>query len=207
MSLHIHGVRIPKRLIATSLLFTFAVVLAVLDPSPARLICVPAMLLSSLGDILLMDFRPITTRLPFRGFIPGAISFGISHLVYSAAFLTAIVSAGKAYWNGGVLIGLAALLFSAGMLTVITVRKKGDVKMLLLEMIYLFVICLNIASASSAASAVGGKFILCSVGAVIFLVSDMFILASEVCRQSSARFKVPIWITYAAAQILLLAGA
>lgn len=207
MSLTVRGTRIPKRLIATTLLFLLSVVLAVVVSEPARVICIPAMLLSSLGDILLMDFAPVTKRLPFRGFIPGAISFGISHIVYAAAFVTKNLLGGHPVFNPGALIGAGLFVICAASL-VVTVRVKGgDRKMMFLEMIYLFFICLNIACASSAAVAFGGITLLSAAGTVVFLASDMFILLCAVQNKSSAKFEVPIWITYVSAQILLLIGA
>lgn len=206
MSLTIRGTRIPKRLIATTLLFLFSVCLAVFLPSPSRILCVAAMLLSSLGDILLMDFRPITRQLPFRGFIAGAVCFSVSHVVYAGAFLLLFVGK-ETPLLPGLLTGGILFISMTALLAAITFGQNGDRKMFGLETLYLFVICLNIASSAWAAATVGGITWLSPVGGCFFLFSDMFILTQTVRRQSAERFKVPIWITYVTAQILLLVGA
>lgn len=65
---------LPGKLVLTALISLTAIVLAVIDPTPTRIICIPAMLLSSLGDIILMNYKPITKHLPVKGFIAGCWS-------------------------------------------------------------------------------------------------------------------------------------
>lgn len=71
---------LPGKLVLTALISLTAVVLAVIDTTPTRIICIPAMLLSSLGDIILMNYKPITKHLPVKGFIAGAVAFAAAHV-------------------------------------------------------------------------------------------------------------------------------
>ena len=96
--------RVPKRLVTTVFLSVLSMILALADPSAARVLCVPAMLLSSFGDVILMNYRPITRRLPFRGFVAGSTFFLLSHVVYCAAFLVLLNRAGETYYNDGAFV-------------------------------------------------------------------------------------------------------
>lgn len=88
---------LPGPLVLTALLSLFALTLAGLFPSLPRWLCAAGMLCSSLGDILLMNYRPITNRLPFRGFAAGAGSLHAgARLVYDG-FSHCRRAAGGAY--------------------------------------------------------------------------------------------------------------
>ena len=125
---------LPGKVVLTALMSLLAVLMAVLDPTMTRILCIPAMLVSSLGDIILMNYRPITDRLPFRGFIPGAVTFAVSHVLYFIAFLFAAVEGGRSYFNAGAYWGI---FLSACLLLWMTFRglKRGDRKMLALGML------------------------------------------------------------------------
>ncbi len=198
---------LPGRLVLTVLMSIFACLLAILSPSPPRLLAAIAMVMSSLGDIVLMDYKPITRSLHLRGFITGSLLFTGAHLVYIAAFTYGIYDAGCAFLNAGVVV--AFVLFVAlvcTMLVLALLRNQELNYMFWLCTIYLFVICANCASVFSYAFSVGGMAIVSAVGVLSFLVSDFFIVLDRACGIRSHTLRQLIWWFYPIGQILLLIG-
>lgn len=199
--------RVPKRLVTTVFLSVLSMILALADPSAARVLCVPAMLLSSFGDVILMNYRPITRHLPFRGFVAGSTFFLLSHVVYCAAFLVLLNRAGETYYNDGAFVGVVLFVLCGVILTYLNMRTHSNKFMLMLVIVYLFVICTNCSAICAAAFALGGIRYISAVGIVFFLISDMIIMAQTVRDRGADKFMVPIWITYVIGQVLLLCGA
>ena len=198
---------LPGSLVLTTLISILAVILAFVDPSVTRLICVPAMFLSSLGDILLMDYKPLTRRLPFRGFIPGAVVFVLSHITYAAAFGLMILQSDAEYFNVGSFFGIFCFVFFIVLFPIVCKKNNGDKTMTVLCLIYLFFISLNCSTVYSAAANFGGLRIISAVGAFFFLISDLFIGFDRACGLKSRYNEDLIWTFYPIGQILLLIGA
>ena len=197
---------LPGKVVLTALMSLLAVLMAVLDPTMTRILCIPAMLVSSLGDIILMNYRPITDRLPFKGFIPGAVTFAVSHVLYFIAFLFAAVEGGRSYFNAGAYFGI---IFSACLLLWMTFRglKRGNRKMLPLGMLYILFISLNFTTVFSCAVSHGGIFILSAVGVVSFLISDLMIAEDVILNDKIKNADTLIWTFYPIGQIFLIIGA
>ena len=199
---------LPGKLILTSLISLTAVVLSIADPTLTRIVCIPAMLASSLGDIILMDYKPVTTRLPVRGFIAGASVFAFAHVIYFCAFLCSV----KNYFNAGAWAGIALFVaVSAAVVVICRSSASGtstkDGKMLPLCILYLFFIALNYTTVYSCAAAHGGRFLISAVGVTLFLISDLFIVADSILGAKIKNSDFWIWTFYPIGQILLLAGA
>lgn len=198
---------LPGRLVLTVLMSAFACIMAAISPSLPRLLAVIAMVLSSLGDIILMDYHPITDSLPFRGFIPGALVFTVAHLFYIAAFGYSIYDAGYSYINAGVVAAFACYVLMIVLTLVIVLSRNTEINsMFFLSMIYLFVITANCATVYSYAFSHGGLAIVSAIGVFSFLVSDYFIVMDKVCQIKSKTLKSLIWWFYPIGQIMLLIG-
>lgn len=198
---------LPGRLVLTTLISIYACALAIYSPTLPRLLAAVAMILSSLGDIILMDFKPITRSLPFRGFIPGALVFTGSHIFYILAFGYNIYDAGYAYLNVGVLAAFICYVAMILATLLIVLTRNVEIKsMFFLSMIYLLVISGNCATVYSFAYSARGLAIVSAVGVLSFLISDYFIVMDKVCDITSERLRGLIWWFYPIGQILLLLG-
>lgn len=195
---------LPGKLVLTALISLTAIVLAVIDPTPTRIICIPAMLLSSLGDIILMNYKPITKNLPVKGFIAGAVAFAAAHVIYFAAFLFSVKGR---YFNVGAICGIALFVLISVCMPLIFPHGRGENRMLFLGLLYLFFIALNYITVYSCAASHGGIFWVSAVGVTSFLISDLFIAADKILGRKKKNSDLWIWTLYPIGQLLLLIGA
>lgn len=197
---------LPGALVLTCLLSLLALILAGITPSIPRWLCAAGMLCSSLGDILLMNYHPITDRLPFRGFEAGAVSFMIAHGFYIAAFTTAAARRGKlltpALCAGGVLF--AALLA----LLLILHRRNARAKsgMTLLCIAYLAIISTCCTAVFTLAWHRGTAGLIAAVGALLFLASDAIIGFDRVGGIHIPHASDIIWWLYPLGQLGMIIG-
>lgn len=198
---------LPGRFVITVLLSCYAVTLAALRPSPQRLVAAAAMLMSSCGDIVLMDFKPITRHFLKTGFETGVFIFMLSHLLYTTAFGFAISIGGDAYINQGVMLaGIIFVIVELLMVAAAVGSKNAAAPPLLLGTLYLLVISLASSFVYSYAFSTGGRSILSAVGIFLFLLSDCFIIANRILAKKSKLLSRLVWWVYPAGQILLLSG-
>lgn len=198
---------LPGRLVLTVLMSIFACALAVISPSLPRLLAAIAMMMSSLGDIVLMDYKPITRSLHLSGFITGSLIFVLAHLFYIAAFGYSIYDAGYSYLNLGVVAAFVLFVVLVCVMVMLAFLCNKELNyMLWLCMIYLFVITASCATVFSYAYADGGMAIVSAVGILSFLVSDYFIVLERACNVRSRVLHKLIWWFYPIGQILLLLG-
>lgn len=196
----------PGALILTALLSIEALLLAVCFPSLPRWLCAAGMLFSSLGDIILMHYKPITDRLPFRSFEAGAAAFMAAHGFYIAAFAAAAARLGGlsilALATGGVLfVGLMVVL-------VVIDRRNAAPKpgRMLLCTAYLVIISACCTAVFAYAANRGMLGAISAMGAILFLASDAVIGFGEVGGLRIPRAGDLIWTLYPIGQALLIAG-
>lgn len=195
---------LPGELVLTALISLLAIALALAAPTATRLVCIPAMLLSSLGDIILMDYKPITGRLPVRGFIAGASFFAASHVIYTAAFLCSV----RGYFNVGAWLGILLFAVTSAATAVLCLGKQnGDRGMIPLGILYLFFIALNFTTVYSCTASRGGIFFVSALGITLFLISDLIIVLDKIIGTKIKNSDLWIWTLYPIGQILLLIGA
>ncbi len=198
---------LPGRFVLTVLMSLYAILLAVIYRDPPHYIAALAMLLSSLGDIVLMDFKPVTVRLHLRGFITGAIIFMLAQVMYSAVFFYKISYRGYILLNSGVYISAALLIVIYASTVYIALKRHSEGRVILAPcFFYLFVICTTCALVFSYTLSAGGRSLLSAVGILSFIISDCFIIARNVCGIKSKILNELIWWFYPAGQILLLSG-
>ena len=196
----------PSHLLITACLSLYAILLAIVFRTPDRFVAVFAMLLSSLGDIILMNYRPVTDRLPVKGFVAGGLAFGTSHIIYAASLTVVILRSGVSWFNAGSLTAAILFVLLATFYAVGTPLRGGDTKLMALIVVYLFFICLNCASAAAAAVSLGGIRIFAAAGAMLFLLSDQVIFIDKLLKKRPKNSELWIWIPYTAGQILLITG-
>lgn len=207
MSRSIIKTKIPRTLIISLMISVLSILLAVFDPTPTRIICAVAMPISTLGDFILADYKPLVSHLPFRGFIAGGCVFGISHVVYIIAFIVKIITHDLSFFGIGAYIGIAIFSLIAFYLAFMCIRMSIKPHMTLFAFAYLLLICLNCTCVFSIATSVRGISMVSAVGVFSFLISDMIIALDVFCNIKLPNRARLIWIFYPIGQILLLIGA
>lgn len=198
---------LPGNFVLTLLISLYGIILACIFRTPQRIICAVAMLLSSLGDILLMDYKPVTKRLPLRGFTAGAASFSIAHLVYASAFIIIMTKEGYALVNWGFFCGI--VLFAASVVALICLMKtkpQNNPVMKVLPFCYLLLISFNLTVIFSCSVSRGTYGLVSGLGALSFYVSDLILSIRLVSSIKIKHNEELVWWFYPIGQILLLTG-
>ena len=157
-------------------------------PAGALLLLTLALALSALGDFFL------ALKDQSRFFVPGLGSFLAAHVAYVIAFVP--------YASGFSVAGIAALiaaLVAAGLLLARIAPKLGRLRMPVFA--YFAVIMTMVAASLSIPEAPG----VLGAGAVIFAVSDSLIAVRKFWSPF-AFINEAVWITYIAAQFMIVAG-
>lgn len=177
----------------TAFLSLCALSLFICFPSAYRLLILVAMLLSSAGDVFLID----GTR--GKRFIYGATAFGLAHIAYTAAY---IVRAGGIRMNIGTVLPLAVFVGAIIALSVMQIRKKGPLGIFLMIIGYVILITAANFAVSTAAVHLGGTAYIALLGSLSFMASDMFIGIDVIGKNSSCTDL--IWWFYPIGQLLLI---
>jgi len=183
--------------VLTILLSLLAFVLALLFPSRHRTFVFLAMLVSSVGDFLLM----------YRGsgkngvlqFLLGAAAFMIAHILYAFAYGSRL---NPFSLNGGSIFTLS--LFVLGVIAIFYMYHKGhsSVATLCFVLLYFLVICTANLTVSVYAFSVGKFAIFALIGSVCFILSDFFIGMNLLLQNNRAGHL--IWWFYPIGQMLLI---
>lgn len=196
---------LPGSFVLTCLMSILALTLAAVSPSPHRIGCAAAMLLSTAGDIVLMNFRGIGSRLPVPYFYVGAGFFILAHIAYIAAFLLKIRQSGGRLMGPGALTAVCIVLAAWVVLTVMTLQKgRTDPVMYALCFVYMCIIGLNCMTIFSCAFSAGGWHLLAAAGALSFFISDLIIGLDKLAGITSPALEKAIWWFYPVGQILIL---
>lgn len=196
---------LPGSLVLSLLMCLLSVVLAAVLPSVDRIIAVFGMIFWSLGDIILMNYEPVVSRLHVRGFAAGGVSFLIGHLFFITAFIVVLKRAGVNLFNAGT--AAAGVMWAAAcIILVILSRGKEGRDLLLLFCLYLFGIAAVCAFAFSGAVSLGGKYICAGIGGLSFFISDYIIGLNRICGIHFGNDDALIWTLYPIGVILVLIG-
>lgn len=194
-------------LVLTILMSLFALVLALIFPSKARWICFAAMVLSSVGDILLMDFASINRLLPISSFFAGAFAFMLSHLIYIIAFATEIRTGGHRFVNPGFFIALGIILLACIAVFGTALRQSYiSPIMMTLCVVYALIIGANCVTIFSFAWSVRSWHSIAALGALSFFISDLIIGLNQLLIPIPHSWNDAIWWFYPIGQILILIG-
>ncbi|MGZ4788934.1 MAG: lysoplasmalogenase [Terriglobales bacterium] len=160
---------------------------------PARKLLAIALAFSAWGDLLL-DLRRLGPLGPVQLFLFGLISFLVAHLFYVALFLKArspSVSTARTVASLAVLIVVIATF---------GVLRPGLAEMRLPVLAYSAVLT---AMAIAAQRSRYGPLV--AIGALSFVASDTM-LALSIFGHPFAGYRVLVWLTYYAAQVMLATG-
>ena len=164
--------------------------LALVFRTRSRWMCCGAMVLSTIGDILLLRFDCINALLPIPPFYAGAGVFMLAHLVYTLAYRTQIRNNRFRVVNRGFRIcaGLVALVgilvFSQSL-----VRGQAGLAMVLLCFVYLLLIGGNCCTVVSLAWSAKGWRSVAAIGAICFFLSDLIISADKLPGECPLRWR------------------
>lgn len=201
----ISALNLPGAFVLTCLMSLLAIILALVFRTTDRTLCVFAMLLSSVGDILLMNFRGLNKLIPDNFFV-GAGFFIAAHIIYMLAFGSLIKNGGYKFFNAGAFAGIALIVVVFVFFTYLTFKnEKFDAKMYIMFVLYLLIIganCCTIFSYSVSAFKARPAAILAAIGALSFFLSDCFIGMNSLAGISG--FGKYIWWFYPIGQLLIL---
>lgn len=190
--------------VATMLLSVVAVIRCISLPSISREICMYAVLISTLADLILMNYRNVPkTLFKKANFGVGAFLFGIVQILYHACFLKIMGMTTLDTLNSGGYMALAIGVFVVPSLLFIMSEKSHVYAIGVL--IYATCTLLNMITIFNCAYMFGGRHIFAVIGIILFMISDIFILIRENMKDSTFIRKL-IWIFYPLGQILIIFG-
>lgn len=188
------------KMIMTALLSLAAIALFVFLGGRSRKECMLAMLISTVGDIFMVDgvinweFGPVI----------GAAAFIVAHFVYAGCFRKNIAECGYEYKNKGFKLGLAIMILSAVVLGVLafTVPEKPVTLMYFAILIYIAVIGYNLCTQFSFAFSAKGLYYILPFAITLFYATDIFIFHDMLNIEHISRNFV--WYGYPLAQMLIV---
>ena len=193
---------LPGTFVLTWLMSLIAVILALLRRKKYAYFCAAAMVVSSCGDMFMTRFGNIPEIFP-NYFVIGASLFMAAHVLYIISYRMLAKSKGYRFFNGGVIAAIVIALACLVYFTVIC-AQRNDFSMYFLCMLYLLVITFNCAAIFSYAWSSAKKqpyLVLCAVGALSFLISDLIIGLDALAGIYDYGYL--IWWYYPIGQILL----
>ncbi len=163
------------------------------------------MLLSSVGDLILMNYSPLTKHMKGNLFLMGASIFGIAHFFYIATYAIKAYDSDVSI-NIGTLIALI-IAFATMILLFSIAKTKRTVsnKMITFGLLYIAVLSLNMLLVFSYTAKVCGVSYFAALGAFSFFFSDSVIAFNTVLKvKGSLVRELVIWIPYVIGQLLLI---
>ena len=188
------------RMIITALLSILAVILYAICKTEPRKDAMTAMLLSSVGDVFMVNSASIGE---FATYI-GAAAFIAAHIVYGECFRKQIKKRNAPFFNPAFIIGGAIMLISAAVLGYLafTVPEQKKPVMFVLILFYIAAIGYNVCSEFSFAKVFGGIAWLLPFAVLAFYLTDYFIFEDMLNINHSLRQYV--WLIYPEAQLLIV---
>lgn len=191
---------VGAKMIMTALLSLTAIVLYALLGGRSRKECMLAMLLSTVGDIFMVD-GVINWE---YGVVIGAAAFIAAHFVYAACFKKNIAEAGYEYKNKGFKLGLVLMILSAVSLGILafTVPEEPVTIMYFGILVYIAVIGYNLCTQFSFAFSAKGIYFILPFAITLFYATDLFIFNDMLnIEHSSIGY---VWYGYPLAQLLIV---
>ena len=189
------------KFIMTVLLSIFAVTRYLMMPDRIHELCFVAMLLSSMGDLCMMNHMGIPS-ITFKGkqFYAGMLFFAIAHVCYRQMFRNILPK--PIIWGIGETVSVLFLLAFLVVINLCQLKKDSNVFNVATGL-YTGFIFSNLAAALNCAYYLRGGYILAFVGVVCFVISDFFLLIRETYKDTPTIRKL-VWIFYPLAQILII---
>lgn len=196
---------IDGRVVLTTGLSLLAVILAVIFRTSERKGCCIAMIMSSLGDLFLMNFAHVEDWFPVPVFYVGMLCFVASHIIYAFSFIKITKRFEKPIKNWGIMGGVTIALLTLILCIYLFLKAGGGSIIFLVACItYLLIICFNCAMIFSAAVSTKGARYLAAIGIVSLMISDLFI--AFMMLGNIYQYESLIWWFYPIGQLLIIIG-
>ncbi len=196
---------IDGRVVLTALLSLFSVVLAIVYRTSERKACCIAMIMSSLGDLFLMNFAQVEDWFPVPVFYVGMLCFVLSHIIYATSFILIIKKHKKPIKNFGIMGGVIIALFTLITCVYLFIKTGGNpISFLIACIAYLFIICFDCSIIFSAAVSTKGMRYVAAIGIVSLMISDLFIAFMKLGNMYQCEWL--IWWFYPIGQLLIIIG-
>lgn len=186
----------------TMLLTAIAIARYIVSPSYPREICMYAVWLSTLADLILMNYIGIPKAIFKKAnFLVGTFLFMIVQILYYICFLKIMGLDTLEKLNLGGYVALFIGVITVP-LSIFVVTERCFVYVIGI-LIYAICIILNMMGIFNCAYMLGGKYIFAVIGIVLFIISDVFILIRENIKDSTFIRKL-IWIFYPIGQLMII---
>lgn len=196
---------LPGSFVLTMLMSALALVLAVCFHTKDRWWCLAAMLMSTIGDIILMNFRDIGKKMPVPYFYVGAVFFIVAHLLYTKGYFTMIREHGFRYINPGFWTAAGVILTAGVIVTILSLRdREASPGMYVLCLLYMCIIGTACATIFSYAWSVRSWRSTAALGALSFFISDYIIGIDKLMGYTTPAMQDAIWWFYPIGQILII---
>ena len=193
-----------KKLIISGGLVLFAAVCAVFMPSKDRTWCLAAMVLSFLGDLLLLDVKMIRNKVSAY-FQWGAMLFAAAHLCYGVAYLTLLkrTDAGMVFNQGsGISLVIMAVIWIFFVGACLKRKKRGYLVVVLLYTLFIGFAFFAVFTYAWAAGIGQWRSVGAVFGIAAFVISDFCLGASRIAGLK--RLGRWIWVFYPIGQLMLI---
>ncbi len=195
---------LPGTFVLTVLLSLLALTLALIFRTRDRTFAAAAMLVCSLGDLVMTNFGNIRRFLPFPGLYLGAALFIVGHLLYIAAFASLIRKNRYPVYTRafGMGVVLTAAVFAAVVVFMVTGDTFPGAAMAAVCGIYACVIGASLSLIWSYAYSERTVRSVAAAGVLVFFLSDLIIGMGALCQVN--QFDSLIWWLYPIGQLLLI---
>lgn len=191
---------------ATFFMSMVAIALFALYPTRSRELCMYAILVSTLADLVLMDYNNLPgIILGKKQFYAGMALFGITHVIYMICFseiANQYVGIGDTYVIRSVSIVFFFVFVGSFIFTIYATYGKSD-NFSSAVMIYVMLITFSMRGIYTCAALYKGQYIISAIGITMFWISDMLILIRETKKDTPLIRKL-IWVFYPIGQMLIV---
>ena len=191
---------------ATFFMSIIAIALFVVYPTLTRELCMYAILISTLADLVLMDYKNIPgIVLGKNRFYAGMALFGITHIMYIICFSNMMLQNGVFIHTPQINIAFGAfgVIYAFSLITSAFMAYRKSKHFCIAAIIYVMLICFSLGSIYLSATVLGGKYYLAATGITFFWISDMLILIRETKKDTPLIRKL-IWVFYPIGQLTIV---
>lgn len=192
--------KVPGKIILSLLMLVYAFCLCIFIGRTDRMICFIAMFAAFLGDFFLNHVN--LEKRTKKDFYLGTLAFICAHIIYIIAYYEQIKENNFQIFNAG--FDIAGIIIYAIIFAFTLMKKKASFNMYALGVMYLLTIGLNCAMIFSFSYSIGNIKSLAALGAILFLVSDLFIGIETFTGLKSKVIRELVWWFYPIGQIIII---
>ncbi|MBO5143514.1 MAG: hypothetical protein J6C46_11105 [Clostridia bacterium] len=191
----------------TFLMSLIAIALFIINPTREKNICMYAMLVSTIADLMLMNYKNIPEYLfKSKKLYVGMALFVVTHILYICCFGNHVIKATMAFVNAEIAFFAFILvsMMSIFCWCICTFGSKPLFK--IMSLLYMIVILADVLVIYVCSYIHNYEYIYAAIGITFFLISDILILFRETVKDTSTIRKL-IWIFYPIGQMLIIFNA